>query len=357
MELHKLAALVLWLTCLIAWVQGFEAAAPAVNVPAIILFGDSTVDVGNNNFLNTIAKSNFLPYGRDFDTKTPTGRFTDGRMVSDFMASKLGLPMSLPYLHPNATGQNLIYGTNFASAASGYLDTTSVFLNVIPASRQLEMFDEYKIKLSKVVGPEKSSSIISQALYFVSSGSNDFILNYFVNPALQSSYSPTEFNAALMSTQTEFVQKLYQAGARKIGIFGFPPIGCIPAQITLFGIDVNQKTCVEEQNAIASAYNSDLAAAIPKWQSNLSGSLLLYLDAYSMLYDIFNNPTKYGYTEARRACCGEGLLSTAGFCNKDSVGTCTDASKYVFFDSLHPTSSVYRLVAEAYHEKVISYLL
>lgn len=209
------------------------------------------------------------------------------------------------------------------------------------------MFDEYKIKLSKVVGPEKSSSIISQALYFVSSGSNDFILNYFVNPALQSSYSPTEFNAALMSTQTEFVQvhififslyfthwqaskfsvvglvinvspvwvsnkprpiilfsiiifalrplqKLYQAGARKIGIFGFPPIGCIPAQITLFGIDVNQKTCVEEQNAIASAYNSDLAAAIPKWQSNLSGSLLLYLDAYSMLYDIFNNPTKYG---------------------------------------------------------------
>lgn len=64
-----------------------------------------------------------------------------------------------------------------------------------------------------------------------------------------------------------------------------------------------------------------------------------------------------GYTEARRACCGEGLLSTAGFCNKDSVGTCTDASKYVFFDSLHPTSSVYRLVAEAYHEKVISYLL
>lgn len=89
MELHKLAALVLWLTCLIAWVQGFEAAAPAVNVPAIILFGDSTVDVGNNNFLNTIAKSNFLPYGRDFDTKTPTGRFTDGRMVSDFMGELL----------------------------------------------------------------------------------------------------------------------------------------------------------------------------------------------------------------------------------------------------------------------------
>lgn len=54
-------------------------------VPSLILFGDSTVDVGNNNFVNTLARSDFPPYGRDFDTKTPTGRFTDGRMVADFL--------------------------------------------------------------------------------------------------------------------------------------------------------------------------------------------------------------------------------------------------------------------------------
>jgi hypothetical protein len=41
---------------------------------------------------------------------------------------RLGLPMSLPYLHPNATGQNLVHGINFASAASGYLNTTSAFM-------------------------------------------------------------------------------------------------------------------------------------------------------------------------------------------------------------------------------------
>lgn len=33
------------------------------------------------------------------------------------------------YLSPHATGENLLYGANFASAASGYEDKTA-FLNV-----------------------------------------------------------------------------------------------------------------------------------------------------------------------------------------------------------------------------------
>ena len=53
-------------------------------VPALYIFGDSSVDVGNNNYLNTILKADFLPYGRDFDTRQPTGRFCDGRIALDY---------------------------------------------------------------------------------------------------------------------------------------------------------------------------------------------------------------------------------------------------------------------------------
>jgi hypothetical protein len=52
---------------------------------SMIIFGDSTVDVGNNNFLRTVIKADFAPYGRNFDTKRPTGRFSDGRVVPDFI--------------------------------------------------------------------------------------------------------------------------------------------------------------------------------------------------------------------------------------------------------------------------------
>lgn len=55
--------------------------------PALILFGDSIVDTGNNNYIETIAKSNFLPYGRDFENGIPTGRFSNGKIPSDFLGN------------------------------------------------------------------------------------------------------------------------------------------------------------------------------------------------------------------------------------------------------------------------------
>lgn len=56
-------------------------------VPALFIFGDSVFDVGNNNNLFTIIKSNFPPYGRDFVTRKPTGRFCNGKLASDFTGS------------------------------------------------------------------------------------------------------------------------------------------------------------------------------------------------------------------------------------------------------------------------------
>lgn len=55
------------------------------NVTALLVFGDSTVDPGNNNNLTTTFKANFPPYGRDFANQTPTGRFSDGQLTTDFV--------------------------------------------------------------------------------------------------------------------------------------------------------------------------------------------------------------------------------------------------------------------------------
>jgi len=59
-------------------------------VPAVIVFGDSIVDTGNNNFLNTIFKCNFQPYGKDFGGgNQPTGRFSNGIIPSDIIGMKI----------------------------------------------------------------------------------------------------------------------------------------------------------------------------------------------------------------------------------------------------------------------------
>ena len=53
---------------------------------ALFVFGDSAFDVGNNNYINTTTnyQVNFWPYGESF-FKYPTGRFSNGRIISDFI--------------------------------------------------------------------------------------------------------------------------------------------------------------------------------------------------------------------------------------------------------------------------------
>ena len=53
--------------------------------PAVIFFGDSIVDTGNNNYVLTVAKCNFPPYGKDFIGGKATGRFCNGKVPPDFV--------------------------------------------------------------------------------------------------------------------------------------------------------------------------------------------------------------------------------------------------------------------------------
>lgn len=53
-------------------------------VPAVYIFGDSTFDVGTNNFLpESTAKADMKFYGIDFPNSQPTGRFSNGLNTAD----------------------------------------------------------------------------------------------------------------------------------------------------------------------------------------------------------------------------------------------------------------------------------
>lgn len=62
---------------------------------ALYVFGDSTVDAGNNNFLATAAKADFAPYGVDLKGQLALGRFTNGLTFADLIGTALSLPSSL----------------------------------------------------------------------------------------------------------------------------------------------------------------------------------------------------------------------------------------------------------------------
>lgn len=69
-----------------------SVSSEAQMVPAVYVFGDSLVDVGNNNYLTlSIAKANHRHYGVDFPNQKPTGRFSNGKNAADFIGKSFKL--------------------------------------------------------------------------------------------------------------------------------------------------------------------------------------------------------------------------------------------------------------------------
>ncbi|KAF2546638.1 hypothetical protein F2Q70_00024033 [Brassica cretica] len=100
--------------------------APQVKSRAFYVFGDSLVDNGNNDYLVTTARADNYPYGIDYPTRRPTGRFSNGLNIPDIISEAIGMPSTLPYLSPQLTGENLLVGANFASAGIGILNDTGI---------------------------------------------------------------------------------------------------------------------------------------------------------------------------------------------------------------------------------------
>ncbi|KAI3470214.1 hypothetical protein Pfo_026877 [Paulownia fortunei] len=91
------------------------------------LFGDSLADTGNQLLLspsNKPPRAARPPYGRTF-FHHPTGRCSDGRLVIDFIAQSLGLPLVPPYIggeNGEVHGRSFSKGVNFAVVGATALD-------------------------------------------------------------------------------------------------------------------------------------------------------------------------------------------------------------------------------------------
>ncbi|CAI9776497.1 unnamed protein product [Fraxinus pennsylvanica] len=312
--------------------------------PAILIFGDSTVDTGNNNYILTPFKGHHLPYGIDFPGHVPTGRFSNGKLVPDILASMLGIKETvLPFLQPNISDAELLTGVSFASAGSGYDELTTAISHVIPMSKQLELFKDYMQRLERFVGEKEARRIAANALVIVSAGPNDFIFNYYDIPTRRLEFDITQYQSFLLNKLQNFVKELYDLGCRRIIVSGLPPVGCLPIQITAKSQIL--RSCIHKENSDALSYNSRLEKLLPQIQQELPGSKILYADIYTILTDMINNPKKYDFVEVRKGCCGTGLLEAGPLCTH-STPVCENHDQYLFWDSIHPGESTYRWLSQ-----------
>ncbi|GAB4827032.1 hypothetical protein Ancab_033911 [Ancistrocladus abbreviatus] len=327
---------------------GWDDKPPSNSVSAIFVFGDSTSDPGNNNYITTTFRSNFAPYGRDFANQVPTGRFTNGRLTSDFVARYVGIKEYVPpYLDPTLSDEELMTGVSFASAGSGYDPLTPQLSRVISLPKQLDYFREYRARIEVAIGKENTATLIDKALFILSAATNDFVINYYTMPIRRTMYSLPQYQRFLLQHVHDFIQELWEQGARKIAVAGIPPMGCLPIVITMNASSVFQRGCVESLCSVARDYNQLLQIQLNSHQLQLGDAdhrtRLQYIDIYGPLSTMIQAPNIFGFEEPNVGCCGTGYIEAAFMCNPGSY-VCPDASKYIFWDSIHPTERTYYIL-------------
>ncbi|EMS62537.1 GDSL esterase/lipase EXL3 [Triticum urartu] len=325
-------------------------------VPALVVFGDSIVDPGNNNAISTIVKANFAPYGHDFGADhRPTGRFCNGRIPTDFIASRLGLKQLLPaYLAPNLTTHDLLTGVSFASGGTGYDPLTAQLASVISMTDQLRMFDEYKAKVRALAGDAALSEILSKGVFAVCAGSDDVANTYFTMRA-RSSYSHADYASLIVSHAGAFLDGLLSAGAKRVAIISMPPIGCVPSQRTLSG--GMARDCSSGHNEIAEMINAGMGTTVESLKAKHPGARVVLMDIYGYLLDMMMRPEGYGFKESTLGCCGTGMMEVSVLCNGVTSAVCGDVTDYLFWDSYHPTEKAYRILVDFVYDNYLKELI
>lgn len=333
---------------ILALVMTLGTVVPQVEAArAFFVFGDSLVDNGNNNYLATTARADSPPYGIDLPDHQPTGRFSNGKNIPDFISEQIGSESTLPYLSPELTGQKLLIGANFASAGIGILNDTGVqFVNIIRMYNQLEYFQQYQKRVAALIGAEQTTQLVNRALILITVGGNDFVNNYYLVPfsARSRQFNLPDYVKYLISEYQKLLMKLYDLGARRVLVTGTGPLGCVPAELAQRS---RNGQCSAELQRAASLFNPQLDQMLRSLNSQYGSDVFVGVNTQLMHNDFVTNPRAYGFITSKEACCGQGPYNGLGLCTVAS-NLCPNRDQYAFWDPFHPSEKANGIIVQQF---------
>ncbi|CAL5354919.1 unnamed protein product [Camellia sinensis] len=304
----------------------FSAIPISNSVAALYVFGDSTVDAGNNNYIDNAARANFLPYGIDFNN-TPTGRFTNGKTIADFIAILYNLSLPPPYLSlMEAQRKTTMGGINYASAGCGVSPNTKpTEKDCWSLQTQIEAFNRtvQEDLPCMIEDPQELAEYLANSIFFISMGANDYLLNF-------NNHSDPEYFANSLLIQFQcYLQTLYNIGARNLVVNNIGPLGCLPSMINTTG----NGQCDERMNRNIMPYNSQLPKTLKNIQDDHPDATLTLANSHDLLQDVLADTEKYGFTDVKDPCC-RGYVNGKLACIPNST-PCDNRCQYLFFDDSH----------------------
>ncbi|KAL1562612.1 GDSL esterase/lipase-like protein [Salvia divinorum] len=303
-------------------------------VPCVFFFGDSLTDNGNNNFLATAAKANHTPYGIDYPAG-PTGRFSNGKNIPDFLAKSLGFEKAIPPF-ATAKGTKILKGVNYGSGGGGILDESGSQLgDVMSMKKQLINHGKTVADMKLLLGSSGRARVhLNKCLYVSNMGNNDYINNY-LSPKYHLSttlYTPQKFAAILTNQYRRQLRRLYKYGARKVAIYGVGSIGYLPQ----FRSTVE---FMDSTNQVTQHFNDRLATLVQGLNARLSGAQFVFINTTNIA---LGDPSTLGIKVVDNPCCV--VSKQTGLCDAGKK-PCHNRNEYYFWDNFHPTETANHAMA------------
>ncbi|XP_010502567.1 PREDICTED: GDSL esterase/lipase At3g26430-like [Camelina sativa] len=330
--------------------------SPSCSFSAIFNFGDSNSDTGG---LSAAFGQAPFPNGQTF-FHSPSGRFSDGRLIIDFIAEELGLPYLNAFL--DSMGSNFSHGANFATAGSTVRPPNTTIsqggASPISLAVQLVQFSDFLTRsqlirnqggVFKQLLPRKE--YFSGALYTFDIGQNDLTAGLKLNMTTEQikAYIPE-----VLDQFSNAIRKVYSKGGRRFWIHNTAPLGCLPYVLDRFPVPASQMDihgCAIPRNEIARFYNSELKRRVIGLRKELSKATFTYVDVYSIKLTLITQAKKLGFRYPLIACCGHG--GKYNFSNNIRCGakvmvkgkevvlakSCIDVSFRVSWDGIHFTET------------------
>jgi len=270
-------------------------AAPAVaSYSQIIAFGDSLSDTGN-----LFKLTSFLPTGGIPGAPYYQGRFSNGRVAVESMASALGLSLTSQAIGgaqtgPGNEGGALLYGTG--------------------VSGQIQRYEA------------SNSRLDANALYFLWAGANDFYTGNNI-------YSTTTYLTS-SSNMLSNIRNLFDHGARDFFVPLMPDLSQTPEALN--GTASYQRAAL----ARTQEYNGALSTGLQKLSASLPDASIL----------VFDTPAFMQKTVPTLAAAGLDVTDACYDAHLDSV--CSFQEQYLFWDTVHPTNTGHWILGQAFANAV-----